>query len=358
MDWNCNSCGAHNDGQGRFCVNCGAPHPTGGECVCPECQSSQQAFPGMRCGRCGHTFDERDFAFSASYTDTSDPAPCPTSYMDAPDPGPYPAPAPPQKKNNAVVIIVVTALIVAGALAALFMPKYFHRDKPDGNGGAGPAAAAVQATTSPVSVTAAAPSASTVGSARVTSSDRGLAEYSVGGVISFGTYEQDGDMSDGPEPIEWIIIDKADGRLLLISRYALDCKQYNTVAGPISWEDCSLRRWLNRDFLYAAFTAEEQGKIGSSHSPLSDKVFALSKAEALRYFPSAAGRRAGATAAAAANGSYLENGFCGWWLRDSGDTALLAARVNIYGDILTDGSSEGGAERRDYSVRPALWLEP
>ena len=54
-----------------------------------------------------------------------------------------------------------------------------------------------------------------------------LAQAGVGDSIVFGAYEQDDDESNGKEPIEWLVLEKKNNRLLVISRYALDCKRYN-----------------------------------------------------------------------------------------------------------------------------------
>ena len=44
---------------------------------------------------------------------------------------------------------------------------------------------------------------------------------SVGDVLAFGHYEQDNNPDNGPEPIEWIVLDVQDGKALLLSRYGL-----------------------------------------------------------------------------------------------------------------------------------------
>ena len=48
---------------------------------------------------------------------------------------------------------------------------------------------------------------------------------------------------------------------MLISRYALDVKPYNTQRVDITWEQCTLRAWLNNDFINTAFTTDEQAAI-------------------------------------------------------------------------------------------------
>ncbi len=50
----------------------------------------------------------------------------------------------------------------------------------------------------------------------------------IGDLYSFGSYEQDNDLTNGAEPIDWEVLDIQDNRALLISKYALDSKPYNT----------------------------------------------------------------------------------------------------------------------------------
>ena len=50
----------------------------------------------------------------------------------------------------------------------------------------------------------------------------------INNIVTFGHYEQDNDLSNGPEEIEWIVLDfdEKDHKALLISRYGLDAKPY------------------------------------------------------------------------------------------------------------------------------------
>ena len=50
----------------------------------------------------------------------------------------------------------------------------------------------------------------------------------VGDIISYGSYEQDADESNGKEPIEWLVLDVDGDKALMISKYGLDAKPYNT----------------------------------------------------------------------------------------------------------------------------------
>ena len=121
-----------------------------------------------------------------------------------------------------------------------------------------------------------------------------LASFQPGDYITFGTYPQ------GPngevQPIEWLILNVQEGKALLISRYGLDVKSYNAEYCDTTWEQCTLRTWLNNDFLSTAFTIAEQEAILLSNVDNSkaqcnnsynttggnntqDKIFLLSYAE-------------------------------------------------------------------------------
>ena len=122
------------------------------------------------------------------------------------------------------------------------------------------------------------------------------ATYKVGDIIKFGHYEQDGNTANGKEEIEWEVIKVESDRVLVISKYALDCKPYNTKYSKVNWATCSLREWLNNDFKNAAFTSDEQLQIpmvtllnennpfyediwGISETNTEDQIFCLSLSE-------------------------------------------------------------------------------
>ncbi len=88
-----------------------------------------------------------------------------------------------------------------------------------------------------------------------------LAKLNVGDSYYFGKYEQDGNKENGTEPIEWIILKKDGEDTLLISKNILDTKPYNGSDGDITWEESSIRKWLNGDFYNTAFDAKERTSI-------------------------------------------------------------------------------------------------
>lgn len=246
-------------------------------------------------------------------------------------------------------------------------------------------------TTTPSSGTAFTPSG-TGGRVTFTEMIVEVSEAKVGDTVRFGSYEQDNDLSNGAETIEWLVLDKQDGKLLLLSKDALDAKPYNEEDEDVTWETCTLRNWLNGEFYDTAFSSEEQKRIATTKvknednpeygteggKDTKDKVFLLSIEEVLRYFdpdPIAEdhARYAYATRYAFENGAwiydldafdcgYASTGFvysttgssC-WWLRSPGDSSRGAASVHSFGSVACGGSSAGNRIRYDV-VRPAFWL--
>ena len=181
--------------------------------------------------------------------------------------------------------------------------------------------------------------------------------------IAFGRYPQAS--KDENAPIEWLVLKNDGSRALLISKYALDCKRYNTSFVKnkhVTWETCSLRKWLNGAFFYNAFSVDEQKQILSTtvtttdYSTVNtkDRVFLLNAIEAKKYFSSDSTRRCQGTAYCYAQGAYkAEDGNCNWWLR----SIYLYDTVNVSrynGRINENGYS---AANDTIAVRPALWID-
>ena len=200
-----------------------------------------------------------------------------------------------------------------------------------------------------------------------------LESAAVGDTILFGTYEQDNNTSNGKESIEWLVLAKEDNRVLIISQHALDSQPYNTEYVNITWEDCTLREWLNEDFFNAAFSNEEKAIIPmvtvsadknlnystDSDKATKDKVFLLSVAEVNKYFKNDEERICMPTpyANARASSVYIKDDVatcCWWWLRSSGDPQNFAAFVDDAVGVCSNGhrvdNGYGG-------VRPAIWIE-
>lgn len=85
--------------------------------------------------------------------------------------------------------------------------------------------------------------------------------FAVGSVYVFGSYKQDNNHDNGTEPIEWIVLQTDGTKTLLISKHILDCQPFAASKENVTWENSSIRAWLNGDFLAAAFSPAEQAAI-------------------------------------------------------------------------------------------------
>lgn len=182
----------------------------------------------------------------------------------------------------------------------------------------------------------------------------------IGDYVFFGSYEQDNSVSNGKERIEWLVVDIQEGKALLLSKYALDCQPLFTGNSYSSWKNCSLREWLNNDFLNTAFTDGEQELISVINY---DKVSMLEEYDAWPYFMSKKAMHTKnelmgkPTAYAIAHGVNIDSdtGYCAWRLKPEkrgGDTTFW--------EVHSDGSVGGGVNfistSRD-AIRPAIWVD-
>lgn len=193
----------------------------------------------------------------------------------------------------------------------------------------------------------------------------------VGQYITLGRYEQDNNLENGKEDIEWLVLDKVDGKALVVSRYGLDSKKYNETDEDVTWETCSLRNWLNGEFLTNAFDADELLIIPTvtvpadknpeedidSGNATEDKIFLLSVVESEKYIYHTEAS-CGATDYAFAQGVREGSkdgvdGLCRWWTRTPGETLKKAAYVNFANNAREYGQEVTAVEN---AIRPAMWV--
>ena len=84
----------------------------------------------------------------------------------------------------------------------------------------------------------------------------------VGEKVVFGSFDQDNDPANGQETLTWLVLDEKDGDLMLLSVYGLVPKAYHApTREAVTWENCTLRAWLNGEFYDTAFTDEEKEAV-------------------------------------------------------------------------------------------------
>ena len=154
---------------------------------------------------------------------------------------------------------------------------------------------------------------------------------------------------------DWLVLEVRGGKMLLLMKDALQMQPFNEVFTDVSWEDCTLRAYLNGAF-YDSFAPADRARIAETTVVNStnaesgtkagadtvDKIFLLSIAEAKLYFPEESARMARCNGAA-----------CYWWLRSPGIYPSTAATVGSDGVIGFMGS---GVNYTTRAVRPALWV--
>lgn len=176
-----------------------------------------------------------------------------------------------------------------------------------------------------------------------------MADAEVGDAVVFGSYEQDGKQGSA-EPIEWIVLEKQEDKLLLISRYCLDTVSYNDERSTVAWSDSSLYAWLNGEFLNNAFSADEASSVLENGGA---RASMLSAEEALKYYEYDSWRVAAATDYAVSKGARVQDGKSWWWLTDAGEIEGSASYIHFDGTIRKQGFA---ADYNLVAVRPVIWV--
>ncbi len=209
----------------------------------------------------------------------------------------------------------------------------------------------------------------------------------VGEYVSFGTYPQTSEGTD-QTPIRWLVLDydESNNKALLLSQYGLDTKPYHTENANVTWQTCSLRAWLNKEFLNKAFSAQEQAAIMTTTvdnsleqeyskwsnrggNTTQDKVFLLSYKEANRYLgvtyenknniESRVGRAIDAIEqreVSTSDNQTADGLKAQWWLLRSSCTYNSKLKQYLALIVSKDGSLGRLYVGSDVAVRPAFWL--
>jgi len=108
-------------------------------------------------------------------------------------------------------------------------------------------------------------------------------------------------MQVAPEPIfgvyTWRVLDKQDGKALLLSENVIASMPYHHTKGKVTWEKCSLRDYLNGEF-YNSFNDADKARIiltkelnnknpwynAATGKATDDYIFCLSINDVIKYF--------------------------------------------------------------------------
>ena len=195
--------------------------------------------------------------------------------------------------------------------------------------------------------------------------------------FTFGNYPQGA--NGEVQPIEWRVLTVENGKALVISEKLLDYVKYNEENTSTTWENCTLRKWMNNTFISEAFNTSERAKIvtvsnqnpdnpyynSSGGNTTQDKIFALSIAEVEKYFlsdvvdyssPDRIGNPTDYSKKHRDNGP-LDDGVSitdnWWWLRSPGEKTNFVAVVDGAGFVNPSGFKVTDGH---FAVRPAFWL--
>lgn len=197
----------------------------------------------------------------------------------------------------------------------------------------------------------------------------------VGDHFFFGVYEQDNDLTNGQEPIEWRVLQIENGEMLAIAEYALDSQPYNTKGGHARWNTASLRTWLSTEFYNTAFADAEKQLIITKElknweekNTTGDPVTLITCDEAKQLFENHDDRMCTPTDYCVAQGARLSTKFrkdkdgyynVNWWTRNhSWESNARGSYVANSGGVMTcGGNKDGTASNKKIAVRPAVYFD-
>lgn len=193
--------------------------------------------------------------------------------------------------------------------------------------------------------------------------------------VFLGWYEQDNDKSNGPEPIEWTVLEVQGDKCLVISRYGLEHVAFhNDNSSLVTWENSKIRKWLNDDFFSSVFNRDEvplilktvvdnspaQGdteyRTNTDGGLTEDRLFLLSCAEVKKYY--GIERKRDNRSAVMDATPHVKNEWAtvykpdSWWLRSIYESSRSALIINSSGRLIYSKVTEN-----KNCIRPAFWME-
>lgn len=148
---------------------------------------------------------------------------------------------------------------------------------------------------------------------------------------------------------DWLILEMDNDKALLMKKTSITGIPYNDSLNEVTWEESSLRKWLNSDYITDNFSAEEQENIlltdvENKANPLSgteagrntgDYIFILSIEEALKYK------------------DIMPESDHNIWLRSPGNSLNKAAFITSDKIIMENGYE---VDSDKLAIRPVLWF--
>ena len=171
-----------------------------------------------------------------------------------------------------------------------------------------------------------------------------LAKWEIGANPTFGSYPQKN--KDVKEPIEWIVLDRSGDDALLISKYVLDARKYDSDTHL--WTNSSLKKWVEKTFMDMAFDDEDKKSITNSGAfLLSDDMVSKYSGLLTSSVPTAYAKASGAEVDANSNAKYW---LTSYYSDKYGSKYYYYPRYAIANSVSsTDCYNVAG-------VRPAIWV--
>ncbi len=180
---------------------------------------------------------------------------------------------------------------------------------------------------------------------------------SIGQTVDLGTYSEDLSTYMGTSvagrPIRWVVVDKEDGRALLVTQQCIDEMAFDTRGDATDFKSSSLYAYLNGAFRDYAFSDAERGLIDGDVTVLgSFMVFDRAPSEDFLYATSVKGGNENeewwtSTVEEYSGSSYYSD--------SRYDGQPLVNYVDSWGDI--ESGDDGYEQDEVLGVRPAIWVK-
>lgn len=182
-----------------------------------------------------------------------------------------------------------------------------------------------------------------------------LETLEVGEYVTWGEFEQDGNFNNGKEQINWVIIEKYDDCMVLLSQYCIDVQPYHLSTVSLGdWEDSDLHNYLERFYINAFTETEKALMLPSSYEKSQnavdniDYVTIPSVEEIKDISPEILAGIPTQKLSESISQDYIE-----WWLQSTGDEPLKRATVLGYTGSV---NAKGSICTMQLGVRPVIRL--